>query len=392
MKSKFWGIILIGCLLVTSLFSGGAAYAQDEGLPDPGLTPDSPFYFLDGLGKNIGMFFTFGNEAKARKALQYAEERLAEARAMADKDRVKETERAASEYDKFISQVQKRLEEAGKSGASDNVSDNISERVALATARHLAVLDSVKDRVPEKARDAIARAIEASKNGQVDALKALGKNRPEKAIDIAADIIKGRLERAKARASDNVTSDNVTGDVEEALDYADRLAELQDEMAAIAQEKGIDITALQQHLAQATSHRLEVLSGVYNKVPEKARHAIENAIENSLDKYQRAIDKLQKTGATGNLTDSETVKQHIQKETKDRLHLSTDNRTRESEDNSDNHTGRVRVETKEREQEKERTSTANHKPEVVSANHTGAQKPAENREETRSRNSVAGER
>jgi len=97
MKQRLLRITLVSCLLITSLFISGIAYAQDEGLPDPGLTPDSPFYFLDKWGKNIGMFFTFGNEAKARKALQYAEERLAEARAMAANNRVREMEQAANQ-------------------------------------------------------------------------------------------------------------------------------------------------------------------------------------------------------------------------------------------------------------------------------------------------------
>ena len=78
MKHKFSGIIMVSFVIVSMLFSG-AAYAQDKELPSPGITPDSPFYFFDKLGKSIGMAFTFGSEAKARKALQYAEERLAEA-------------------------------------------------------------------------------------------------------------------------------------------------------------------------------------------------------------------------------------------------------------------------------------------------------------------------
>src|SRR3972149_2393217 len=141
MKRNLFRLILAGCLLSVSLLFSGAVFAQDEELPDPGLTPDSPFYFFDKLGKNIGMFLTFGDEAKANKALKYAEERLSETRAMALKDRVRETERAAKDYDGFMAKVNERLEAARQGG----VSDNISEKVASATARHLAILDKVKD-------------------------------------------------------------------------------------------------------------------------------------------------------------------------------------------------------------------------------------------------------
>ena len=74
---------LLSCILVISLLFSGTAYAQEEELPDPGITPDSTFYFFDNWGKNIGLFFAFGPEAKAQKALEYAEERLAEAQAIA---------------------------------------------------------------------------------------------------------------------------------------------------------------------------------------------------------------------------------------------------------------------------------------------------------------------
>ena len=88
-------IILINILVITAVLFSGTAYAQDEELPDSGITPDSPFYFLDNWGKSVGMFFTFGPEAKARKALEYAEERLAETLVMAAENRVKEMTQAA---------------------------------------------------------------------------------------------------------------------------------------------------------------------------------------------------------------------------------------------------------------------------------------------------------
>ncbi len=40
MKTKILPIIIF------SLFFGGVVFAQEMELPDPGMTPDSPFYFL----------------------------------------------------------------------------------------------------------------------------------------------------------------------------------------------------------------------------------------------------------------------------------------------------------------------------------------------------------
>lgn len=344
MKFRKLGIALITCLLCASFLFSGTAYAKDEALPDPGMTPDSPFYFLDTWGKNIGMSLAFGPEAKARKALQYAEERLAEARAMATDNRVREMTRAANDYDGFMAMVATRAEEARRLGASDN----ISERVALATAKHLSVLDRIKDQVPDQAKEAIVRAREASMNGQINALRALAENRPEKALDISAETIKDRLERARARATDNVTAD-----VAEALDDADRLAEIEDEMVAIAQKKGVDVTAIEERLARSTSNRLEVLGRVYEKVPEQARPAIANALENSLVKYDRVIERLSGDNITGEMQ----VLERAREELKERIRLITAAGAASDNTSSQN---RIREEVKERVREQ----VANSKPET----------------------------
>ena len=224
MKHKISGIMVATFLLITMLFTGGAVYAQDEGLPNPGINPDSPFYFMDKLGKTIGMAFTFGTEAKAQKALQYAEERLAETQSMAAKNKVKQMEQAAGEYDKYMAMVQQRLEQAAQEGQSDN----ISERVALATSNHLEVLARVREQVSERAREAIGNAENVSMNGQINALRALGENKPERALDICDNITARQTERIRVRASANVTSDNETSaNLTALLDYAGRIAALE---------------------------------------------------------------------------------------------------------------------------------------------------------------------
>jgi hypothetical protein len=326
MKYKKLATVLITCLITASFLLAGTACAQDEELPNPGITPDSPFYFFDKLGKNVGMFFTFGPENKARKALQYAEERLAEVRVMAAKNKPKELEEATGDYDEFMAMVNERIREV----ESQDISDNITERVARAISRHLSVLDDVRGKVPEKADEAVARVREESINRQLNTLRKLANTRVERALDISSDAIDRQLERVRGRASlsDNITdntTDNTTN-IEEALDYATRIAELEEEMAAIAEEKGIDITAIQQRLAHSTSNRLEVLSGVYEKVPVTAQAAIENAIENSVRKYERTVDKLREKNALGEISANATTTEMIPEKIRERLKINTSNR------------------------------------------------------------------
>lgn len=67
-------------ILVASLSAGGAVFAQSQQvtLPSAGLTPESPFYFLDRLGESLQRFFTFNPEAKARLEITFAAERISE--------------------------------------------------------------------------------------------------------------------------------------------------------------------------------------------------------------------------------------------------------------------------------------------------------------------------
>ncbi len=310
---KGFRIILLSWVIVISLLLGGAAYAQaDEELqlPGPGITPDSPFYFVDIWGKKIGLFFAFGAEAKARKALTYAEERLAEVQAMAAKNRSREVKRAASGYDEFVALVTEKAEEARKQG----IPDNISEIVALATSKHLSVLDGVMDIVPEEAKEAITQAKEVSINGQENALRALATENPERATEINLAAIEGRLNRARAKAEGNEVEE-----VEEALQELERLNKFGEEISQIAQGLGKDTTTVEQLVAKATSIHLQVLAEVYEKVPEQAKPAIERAMSASVRGREKAVEALQEKGALGEIPEEATLPEGIPDKVKKKL-------------------------------------------------------------------------
>ncbi|MFC1934550.1 DUF5667 domain-containing protein, partial [Chloroflexota bacterium] len=70
MKKLFMVPIIV--ILALMLCSSGVVYAQEAEttLPDPGTTPDSPFYFMDKWGKQISLAFTFNAQRKGEKALR----------------------------------------------------------------------------------------------------------------------------------------------------------------------------------------------------------------------------------------------------------------------------------------------------------------------------------
>lgn len=353
MNMKKFRLTLFSCILVISLLFSGTAYAQEDELPDPGITPDSPFYFLDTWGKNIGLLFAFGPEAKARKALEYAEERLAEAQAMAIKNRIREVEQAANGYNEFLTIVAERTEEARQQG----VSDNISEKVALATSKHLSVLDRVKETVPEQAREAIAQAREASINGQQNALRALARERLERAAEINLAAIEGRLNRARVQ-----TEEGNTEEIEEALDDADKMFRFGEEISEIARGLGKDTTTVEQLVARATSAHLQVLAEIHEKVPEQARVSIENAIANSLVNRERVVEALKNKGSLGEIPEETPVLQRIRVEALERVQEKVQERAQEEpmEGVQEQVQERIQEELQERIQEQ----TSNLKPEA----------------------------
>lgn len=284
---KRFRLILLSCVVVISLLFSSTAYAQTEELPSPGITPDSPFYFLDTWGKKIGLFFTFGDEAKAKKALEITEERLAEVQVMAVRKKAKAVRVAANGYDEYLAIAIERMNEVGKKG----ISDNISEVVAVATSKHLLVLDRVMDIIPVEVQETIAEAKEVSINGQGTALRLLARENARRAIQINLAAAEGRLNRAKVKATENETDE-----VEDALDEFERLNKFGEEISAIA--RGLsDNRTVDELVARATSRHLEVLAIVYEKVPEQAKPAIEKAMTVSVRGHERAVEVLKEKGA-----------------------------------------------------------------------------------------------
>jgi len=106
--------ILILALLVAPFVLSTSVYAQTvattastttASIADPGLTPDSSFYFLDKFVESLQDFFTFNPDAKAKLQIQFAAERVAEIKIMI---------KSGGVNDPGITEAQTRLQEHTK--------------------------------------------------------------------------------------------------------------------------------------------------------------------------------------------------------------------------------------------------------------------------------------
>jgi len=272
--------VILVIVLTLSAIGGGTAYAAQDSLPGDALYPVK-------LGtEQMRMMLPGDDVVKAERALSFAERRMGEIEALAEKGRPQDLDLAVEQYGYAINMTQTRIARAGNRGLATG---NITARVAEATTRHLLVLDEVWDMVPDEAKTAIAHARNISETGYFHALAALAKNNTVRAAEMNLAAMEGRLNRIRVRAEHMET-------VEYALQQFEAMAEFGEEISQIAQEIGLNISKVEELVAEATSIHLEVLAEVYDKVPEQAQPAIEGAMANLQIRRQRRVQALEQMG------------------------------------------------------------------------------------------------
>ena len=301
-------------ILIASVFLfsfGIGILAQETELSDPGLTPDSPFYFLEKISEEIGTFFTFGDLKKAARYAALADERVAEAQAVVEKEKPEFVEKTLERYERQLNQSIARAEKAQAKGKS---AKKIMEIVAEGTGKHLTVIESILEKVSEKAKSAATKAKEVSMTGQKNALRALAEEDPEGATKINLKAVEARLNRAKAKAEVGKTED-----AEEAVKEFENQHKFGEEISQIAQGIGKDITTVEQLVGRATSIHLGILAEVYEKVPEQAKPAIEKAMEVSVKGHKKAVEALKKKDALDEVPEETSMSEKVPKEVKERV-------------------------------------------------------------------------
>ena len=255
--------IIMAIVLAVSALGGGTVYASQDSLPGDALYP------VKTGTEQVRLVLTPGDAAKVDLQLTFASSRLEEMTGLVEKGKPEKISIAVNGYERAIAMVIEKLEEGSGEGLD---SADMSELVALATSIHLDVLDDIMDNVPEEAQGDIAQAKEVSINGLGDALRALATENPERAMEINLAAAEGRLNSARENAEEN----DIEG-LEDALDEFVALNAFGVEISAIAQGLGMGTATVEELVAKATSHHLQVLAEVLAIVPDQAKSAIENS-------------------------------------------------------------------------------------------------------------------
>ncbi|MDO8443337.1 MAG: DUF5667 domain-containing protein [bacterium] len=218
-------LITLSILFISLTF---VAPIQASAATSAGLKPGNFFYIFDTVSEKIGLFFTFNPENKAKKALGYADERLAEIEAISGENNPDAVKTAISNYESNVALATEKSKEVKDKGQEENLLNLITDNAS----KNQEVLSAVLIKVPEEAREAIVRAIEASKKGQEEATKQITE-------------LKGEIEQLKKEV---VESRQVSGE------------EQSTEIELLRKE--VEILKSQQSLQSVKSQTVE-------KVPEK---------------------------------------------------------------------------------------------------------------------------
>jgi uncharacterized protein with HEPN domain len=272
--------IVLAIVLALCAAGSGTVYSAQDNLPGDALYPVK-------LGTEQVMMWLGDDVAKAERALSFAERRVGEMEALAEKGRSQDLDLAVEKYGYTMSMTVAAMERASNIGPD---AENVTAQVAEAMAEHLSILDTLYDMVPDEAEAAIAYAGNVSERGWEDALAALAGDDAMQAAEMNLAAMEGRLNRVSAKVQDPEA-------LQIALQQFADMAGFVQEISQIAEETDVNVAEVAELVTNATSRHLEVLAELYEEVPEEAKEAVKWAMEESFRGYEEITKALMRSGA-----------------------------------------------------------------------------------------------
>lgn len=209
--------------------------AADLGVKEPRLLPGNPFYFLKNWGRGLSSLFTFNAVAKAELKLKFANEKLIEAKKLAE-IKPEKLAKALQNYEEELTRLQKAAEKI-KVKADNTKLDKFLDKFVNDNLKQQKLLDKLEKDLPNESYE----ALEKVKEGTLVKFSDIG-------LKLASP--------------------------------------------AVIQEKIIKATETEPGSNFKHFKNLEVLQQVAEKVPEQAKVAIEQAMENSLKRLKGDLEKM----------------------------------------------------------------------------------------------------
>lgn len=249
------------------------------------VMPDSPLYPCKRKAEDIGIGVAQTLEEKARRQLSAAGDRIEEAKAMVEEEKLELARKALEDYEEGLGKALNY----GEAIAELAKKKEFEELVFEATSVHINVLERVLEKAPDAAKPAIEKAIAASKKGQEEAIERIREVEPAEAAKLYLKLAEDKLQKLKEKVKEGRIKEAIKL-MEEYQRNISKSLEIVDE----ARGAGKGVAEAAEKIALATSKHLEILEGVRDRVREEAKPAIERSMKVSARGQERALEALRK--------------------------------------------------------------------------------------------------
>ncbi|MFC1612747.1 DUF5667 domain-containing protein [Patescibacteria group bacterium] len=307
--------------------------AEDFGISEPTMLPDSPWYFTKSLWRGVKSAVTFNPIKKAELKLQFANEKLIETKKLAEKTGATGAiENALESYQNEVDKVKEKIDNIKETVKENPNVDKFLDKLADHQIKQKKLLDKLEEKMPEKT---FAKIQEAKDNVMENLGNALNKldDRKEKITERLEKIIENQ-DGSKFKDFKNIEilkeiEDRAPEEAKEAIQKAQKntMANFQIQMGKMENKKE-DLMEFQKYIGaiggDQTRH-LEILNDF--KQGENVGEGMVNIINEvklkPLARLRYELETLPNEEARGqflnNLQDGEMGKMQIMKEIENSL-------------------------------------------------------------------------
>lgn len=153
-------IFFLSIFIITGLIIGSNVLAQEDviadeditaedlGISEPKTLPDSPFYFFKNLWRQVRLTFTFKAINKAELQLRFANEKLIEAKKLAEKTNKEEfVGKAVEKYQKEMGKIRTQVESFEEKAADNPKIESFLSRFINTAIKQQVLMEKLEEKI-----------------------------------------------------------------------------------------------------------------------------------------------------------------------------------------------------------------------------------------------------
>jgi len=291
---------------------------------EPMMLPDSRFYFLKNWGRGLSLVFTFDKVKKAEKQLQFADEKLIEAKKLIEKKGEDEKtqkiiEKTLDKYEKDITKLEGRITRFKEKAKENPKIDALLDKFTDHEIKHQKLLHHLEKKVEEKVENKIEREIRKKVKKEFKDKILITKDKIKEKIkkeleegDITKEELEKKInEKLEGKVLKEELEKKIEGEVKEkvkeelpykvfekfkevregSLEKFGKVLNQLEEKEKIHERIG---KIIEEQKGSEFKHfkNLEILKELEERVPEEAKEAIKLAQENALKRLEVEIKEI----------------------------------------------------------------------------------------------------